>query len=391
MGKKKILIIGDSVYPDTMGGSHRHIYDISTILNEMGHDITVYSPMNSADAMSEEIVNGFKVERYKRRKNKMLSFWDFIYKPFLLFKSDLKGGYCPDVIHGHWPLTVLLIFLYVRLKKLPIRLVYTFHGPIVEEYKIELKSNPIVKSVFLWLLKIVEAWVLKMNESISTASYYMMNKEISIYGNQNKISTNFLSINLDKFKIEENIPDRVKNNIEWQADKKYVFTLRRLKKRMGIQLLIKAIDIIVKKHPDFILIIGGKGDYMDPLKQLVKELKIGDNVRFLGFLPEEDVKYYYSLSDVCVVPSLDLEGFGLATVESMACGTPVVATNVCANVEILNGITPQLLSSLNPEDMAEKIITGSRQKQALRKKLRAYIEGNFSLEKTIRGYMNIYK
>lgn len=55
----KILMIGDSVYPDTMGGSHRHIYDISTYLSKIkGYDITVYSPQKDKYTPLEETING---------------------------------------------------------------------------------------------------------------------------------------------------------------------------------------------------------------------------------------------------------------------------------------------------------------------------------------------
>lgn len=388
---KNILMLGDSIYPDTMGGSHRHIYDISQQLVNMGYHVTAYSPNSNKLKPKEEIVNGIRIVRYNRSRNKILSIIDFIFGPYKLFKQDLKKGINYDVVHGHWPLTVLLIFLYIKLKKNSTKCIYTFHGPVVEEYAIELKVNPLMKTLFLKTIGFIERNVLSLSERITTASYYMKEKEISLYGNENKIEVNYLSIDITKFKIIENISAVIKENIKWSPDKKYIFTLRRLKKRMGIQLLIQAFSLLVSKHSNYILLIGGKGDYKPELVELVKKLRIDNNVKFLGFIPEEDVPAYYSLADVCVVPSLDLEGFGLTTAESMACGTPVVATNICANTEILNGITPQFLSDINVESLAKCIEKAIDAKKEIKYDLRNYIENNFSLKKTTNGYLNIYQ
>lgn len=384
-------MIGDSVYPDTMGGSHRHIHDISRYISEVEREnVTVYSPAPKYDSLKEEKIDGFTIRRYPKNKERFRTFIDFIWQPYKLFRSDLRAGYIPDIIHGHWPLTVFFIFLYVKMCRLPIKLVYTFHGPIVEEYKYELKTNRIIKLFFLFVVRIIEYIVLKLSKNISTASKYMRDKEIKLYGNKNKVFTNYLAIDLEKFKPVDNIPQHIKDTINWNSKNKYVFTIRRLKKRMGIQQLLQAFSVLIKTSKDYRLLIAGKGDYKQELEKLALNLGITDYVQFLGFVPDEDISSYYSISDVCVVPSLDLEGFGLTTVESMACGTPVVATNVCANTEILQAITPQFLCSLAPSDMAKKVYEASSYKKSHQFTLCQYIERTYTMTKTIRGYFDLY-
>lgn len=384
-------MIGDSVYPDTMGGSHRHIYDISTYLSKIeGYDVTVYSPQKDSDTPLEDTINGFTIKRYPKRKNRLASFFDFLINPYKLFKNEIKCGNFPEIIHGHWPLTVLLIFMYVRRHNLPIKLIYTFHGPTIEEYQIELRMNKFIKSIFLFITKRIESTVLKLSNHISTASDYMRNKAINLYGNSNKIKTNYHAIDLEKFHPIIHIPTYIKENINWNPNLKYIFTIRRLKKRMGIQVLIEAFRELIKKQDNFILLIAGKGDYKEELEKQVELLGLSQYIIFLGFLPEEDLSAYYSLSDICVVPSLDLEGFGLTTIEAMACGTPVIATNVCANTEILKGITPQYLCSISPQDMANKIYEARNAKPKLSKELREYVESHYKIDNTIKGYLNLY-
>lgn len=385
--RSKILMIGDSVYPDTMGGSHRHIHDISKLLAIKGYDVAVFSPMQKGVTSEREEIDGFTIYRYKKRKNKVFSLLDFLVNPYILFLRYVKTNGYPDIIHGHWPLTCILVFFYCRLRKTPSRLVYTFHGPCFEEYNLELEGSGIIKKIFIRFVRIVERAVIEKCDAVQTASNYMKEKLINLYNCKEKVSVNRLFVDLDNFKICTNEANRP---IVFVPGYKYVFVLRRLKKRMGIQLLLEAIAIVIKSHPEIKLLIGGQGDYKEYLERLAYELGINNHVTFLGFLPEEELKYYYSFSDVSVVPSLDLEGFGLATVESMACGTPVVATNICANTEIVGNITANLLTSFDAEMMGQAIIKGVEMKQDLRYKLREYVETNFNPQGNIYRYEKMY-
>lgn len=386
--RKKIIMIGDSVYPDTMGGSHRHIYDVSKRLADIGYQVLVFSPKNDNVFLDKEIINGVEIRRYPRKKGHLGSCLDFLIQPYILFKKIMKSETIPDVVHGHWPLTCFFIWLYVHLKHLPVKLVYTFHGPVVEEYAYELRNSKITRFIFLKFVYLVEFIVLHYSDKISTASNYMKNKAISLYGNAKKISVNYLAIDEEKFDI---VP-----SLQYPAcfDKqkyKYIFTLRRLKKRMGIQLLLKAFAIVLQKKGDgYKLLIGGKGDYKNELEKLTRKLNIEKNVLFLGFLADEELKCYYSASDACVVPSLDLEGFGLTTVEAMACGVPVVATNVCANKEILANVNSSFLTEQNPNSMAMAIIKAMEQ-NVDKRSLRTSILQRFNWNKTINGYLDLYR
>ena len=244
----------------------------------------------------------------------------------------------------------------------------------------------IFKYPFLLFLRIIEQCVLNLSDVISTASYYMRSKASKLYGNIDKIFVNYLFVDLDKFSISKSSD----LDFKFERNKKYVFVIRRLKKRMGIQLLIEAFSHVQKVHPECELLIAGKGDYKVELEKLTASLSLENKVHFLGFLPDDQLKYYYSNSNVCIVPSQDLEGFGLTTAESMACGTPVVATNVCANPEILHNITPELLSEYNAIDLADKINI-ALDNMYDSNKLREYVITHFNSVNTINNYVKLYK
>src|SRR5207249_11624167 len=68
---------------------------------------------------------------------------------------------------------------------------------------------------------------------------------------------------------------------------------------------------------------------------------------FLGFIPDETLPSYYHAADVFVLPTRELEGFGLVTVEALACGTPVLGTPVGATPEVLSGLEDRKSTRLN--------------------------------------------
>lgn len=111
-----------------------------------------------------------------------------------------------------------------------------------------------------------------------------------------------------------------------------VLTVRRLVERMGIDLLIRAVAAL----PGTQLVVGGAGPRRAELEALASEL--GVPARFLGFVPDEDLPSLYRAADLFVLPTRELEGFGLVAVEAMACGTPAMGTPVGAIPEVLGDL-----------------------------------------------------
>jgi len=130
-----------------------------------------------------------------------------------------------------------------------------------------------------------------------------------------------------------------------------------------------------------VLVVGGDangGQEVDRLKSLAKKLNVEDMFDFVGRVDQEDLPLYYNAADVCVVPSY-YESFGLAALESMACGTPVVAARVGGLSTIVqHGRTGFLKSWRCPEAFAnslEMIISSDRLKQSMGLAARRRAEG----------------
>jgi glycosyltransferase involved in cell wall biosynthesis len=121
-------------------------------------------------------------------------------------------------------------------------------------------------------------------------------------------------------------------------------TVRNLVPRMGLEHFVRAVAMVRDEAPGILALIGGEGPLRAELERLIRQHGLKDHVRLTGFIPEEDLPKYYQAADLVVMPTYELEGFGLVTVEALACGTPVAGTPVGATPEILREIDPSLLT-----------------------------------------------
>jgi glycosyltransferase involved in cell wall biosynthesis len=118
--------------------------------------------------------------------------------------------------------------------------------------------------------------------------------------------------------------------------------------------LIKAFNIIAKKIPHKLVVVGQpRWKYKSDLT-LIESLKLHDRMHFLPFVPNDDLPAIYTLACCFVYPSL-YESFGLAQLEAMACGCPVVAARAGAIPEV-SGDAAMLFDPYNPEEMGEAIL-----------------------------------
>jgi glycosyltransferase involved in cell wall biosynthesis len=139
----------------------------------------------------------------------------------------------------------------------------------------------------------------------------------------------------------------------------YILFVSSLYAYKNVETLIKAFAHLAKQQPsnaDTQLVIVGR-DYdslLPKLRPLNHQLGISDRVRFLGFVPTEDIPALYSGANVFVFPSL-IETFGKPLVEAMRCGVPIVASNTSCIPEVL-GDSGLLVDPLDVEEMAGAIL-----------------------------------
>lgn len=123
--------------------------------------------------------------------------------------------------------------------------------------------------------------------------------------------------------------------------------------RKGISDLIRGIEQLKVKYPKILLLIGGFGEksFLSNLNILIKNKKLENNIKFLGYIKDEDQVLYYNSCDAVVTASY-WEGFGLPIIESYRCGKPIFVRNSTAMSEL---VTDERFKFVNVDEMARKI------------------------------------
>lgn len=157
-------------------------------------------------------------------------------------------------------------------------------------------------------------------------------------------------------------------NIE---NRRIILCVARLHKQKGLEYLIKAMTYVIKEYPSALLIIKGNGNLLDELENLIGKLSLTNHVRIMSsFLNRSDLVKLYNTCEFTVLPSL-FETFGFVILESMACGKPIISTNIDGPREIiLENDIGYLAEPESPEELSDKIIlmlklTNERMKMGL--------------------------
>jgi glycosyltransferase involved in cell wall biosynthesis len=159
---------------------------------------------------------------------------------------------------------------------------------------------------------------------------------VSLGIDEDKIRVVGNGVDLEKFKPVEKKQAREELGI--QHTTKVIITVGALVERKGVQRVLEILPTLINRHPDILyLIVGGasaEGDWTDRLKQQVEELNLKNHVRFLGPRPPDELKNILSTSDVFIL-STSNEGWANVLLEAMACGLPIVTTDVGGNKEVV--------------------------------------------------------
>ena len=174
--------------------------------------------------------------------------------------------------------------------------------------------------------------------------------------------------------------DSVRDRLGLNGEKVFLY-VGRLEPLKGLDLLLHITSHLETSEKIRVLVVGGgvgEEEEVARLRRLARTLEVEEVFDFVGRVEQEELPLYYNAADVCVVPSY-YESFGLAALESMACGTPVVAARVGGLSTIIqHGRTGYLKSWRCPEAFAnslEMIISSNQLRQSMGKAARKRAEG----------------
>jgi teichuronic acid biosynthesis glycosyltransferase TuaC len=179
--------------------------------------------------------------------------------------------------------------------------------------------------------------------------------------------------------------DRTAIRNQLGIDRYTIVSVGNLIELKGHHLIIRALE----RMPDVILLIAGKGPDRGKLEALAQQLNVADRVRFLGAVPQPELKRYFNAADLMVLAS-SREGWANVLLESMACGTPVVASNVGGSPEVVAAPEAGLLMSEYSSDGVADAVQRLRARNPDRAAVRRYAE-QFSWDFTTRGQIELFE
>ena len=346
---KRIVIVSGVHYLDAgggAGGAEHLAYQEALYLARLGHEVWLLGQSASEGAREHEVKDGVHLLRYQLPGASQLS-------PRRLWRHQIAVGnilakyVCNpvDALHGHAPLQ----FQASRRYSPSAATCYSVHSPVARELKVSLSDDSIAGWIRRWvamaLANRMERQCIARSQQVTVASHFTKDLLRQIHGEALAKKVNVVpgGADLDRFRVIDDRQD-AKCRLGWPTDKPILFTLRRLVPRMGLDRLLRAARRLADQGHVFQLVIGGAGPLRSDLDQLAKELDLGEIVRFLGYVPDADLPLMYAACDAFVLPTAELECFGLIAVEALACGRPVLATPVGAIPEILNCFEPEWLA-----------------------------------------------
>ena len=381
-----ILCLTDLFWDDYTGGISKSLVPEIEGLAELGHHLTVISRRYQTNTLKHDIKDKYEVYRYfspvkNSRFYRVYPFFTLINLPHLMTSLNQLNPFDIAYVHNPFQLAALN-------KVLPdLTCVYVYHASTYNEINLDTargkygKLKPIAKIVNHWI-KSLENNILAAANQVIVRSQFMRNDMKQLYENinDNKIASLPLCIDTEQFHFAGD-NSFVRQKLGLPVDQPILLTVRRLVARMGIENLITAIKIVVQNFPNVLLLIGGTGYIEGNLRRMIQQYNLENNVKLIGFIPEELLPMYYQAADLFTLPTLAYEGFGLVTIESLACGTPVIATPVGASPEVLTPLGKEFLfEDSTPDAIARGISYWLEQGFSLsvRERCRNYCVDNFS-------------
>lgn len=351
------------------GGAEIVLYNLIRNINKRKFDPVVVSIIPIAEIGKKIQDSGIRILSLSTK---------FKYNPFIFFKliSILKREE-PQILHSFLFHSILLGRIVGKIYKVPI-IISSIHseyvGGFLRNRLLQITDN---------LDDVVTIVSQKAAETMIISKILSTNKLLVIYN----------GIDLNKFIFQDKkTREEIREELNLKKDDKVLISVARLFEAKGYPYLIEAIKILKKKYLDIKLLILGEGKEKNKLEEQIRDSNLEKNISLLG--RKENVSDYLNASDIFVLASL-WEALGCVILEAMACGLPVIATNVGGIPEIIeDNVSGFLVSSKNPEALAQKIdyLLGLDEQKRLElgNRGRKIIEEKFSLDRMVESYENLY-
>lgn len=354
----KIAIINAGVR-----GPATYCLNLYKYLNSKKHDVLF---------ISESKWEKEKIPLYQAKSYKVLGLAPLVYRPNDLI-NKIKN-FSPDVIHYHWPSGTMDILFY-KIINLNIPTVITIH--------VAVNSKKFLwDKLFYFHFTLFKRHIKKVKCIISISKF--IDKQLIDRTKINNLNhyVIYAGVNTDIFKPEKKITNLKDNTLN------LVF-VGQIMPEKGIDVLIDSVIELQKKKKLNLTIIGS--GHLKTLLQ--KKTKNYSNIKWIGFLKsQQEIANYYANSDLTILPTKWDEAFSLVPVESISCGTPVLATSKGGSPEVVIPNKTGFLINSCDKNLLKKFFYKIEKKDLLklRKKCREFALENHTLEKWGQQHEKIY-
>ena len=363
-----ILVASLSYDPAKGGGAVRLAYDLATGLVRRGHRVTAVCEDRHGRNVQKEIIEGVTVLRYRLPPSRGLAIRR--HAQHIQAARQMLNEYLsdpPDIVHGHG------LFQYIaalRQFKGRARFCFTIHSPFVDELRITWGGQGLKGWLKTWFglatIRRLEQECLSGSDAITAESEFTRGLIGQQYGATMAGCIRVVPgwVDMHRFvPLAAGQIEATRRAMGWPCKRPVLFVLRRLEARMGLDNLLQALVLVKQKGFRPYTVIGGSGSWRKRLEKMRDELGLQDDVAFMGFVPADRLPLAYAACDASVIPTAQLECFGIIALEALACGKPTLVTPVGALPEVMRNFEPRWIALDNSPKAIAVLVC-------------AYLEGN---------------
>jgi len=243
-----------------------------------------------------------------------------------------------------------------------------------------------------WLWKILTKYALNKTEVVICDSQVVHKELLKLGVSPGKIKMIYNGVDTQQFSRQQ-ANEGLKRKLGILEAPSIIY-IRSLKPVYNVEMLIRAIPLVLRQFPEARFIIGGDGEQKEYLQDLAKSLGISDSTRFIGWIPHNELPEYLASADVYVSTSLS-DSTSLSLQEAMACELAPVVTDLPANREwITDGESGFIVPINDIQALADRItylLNSNEVRESFGKRGRAVIKERAEYEREMEKMEKIYQ
>ncbi|SFK65424.1 Glycosyltransferase involved in cell wall bisynthesis [Halogranum rubrum] len=379
----KIIQTPGRFYPHT-GGVETYVHDLSKRLSELGHTSKVVCPNHPSEEHIDDFPGGITTRRLTSVGQ--IAYTELTPMLPVALLQEVKNA---DILHTHLPTpwSADISTLVGELTNTPT--VITYHNDIIGDGIADYISQAYNSTVLRATLRSADQII------ITQENYIESSKQLSQY--KDKITVVGNGVDIERFQ-PQSLSQESQRSHGINPDTPTIFFLSVLNRShdyKGLDVLLQAIKLLNEHDGRSVqLIVGGDGEARSKYEKIAAKLGIENSVNFKGYIPDEELPAIYSSSDVFALPSLssDQEGFGLVLLEALACGTPVVTTDVVGVADDVRAANlGEVVNRHDPEALAAGIRSVINHQRSVNERGHTFCAENYSWRRQSKKMEEVYQ